>query len=335
MLPFIQPTGGYSQSEMLIKIEHYVNAVSNRGGTFPPSWRARERRAYCDEVLRELPKLLWFYVPEHEYSEHIEAFWHACEKLGFLNCGQPTWMVRQLTLPGVDSLAVVRELEERIAEYTTTLRFRRRASDRRYEQRMASERLEAYSRFLIAQYARSLVLRVDLAYLKDAKPTIAEVYRDLDRLLALIHERKEVFEDATGYVWRVEQGGQTGGYHIHFSLVLPGHLHQRDGYLAKQLGALWKIITQQRGKPHSCNANKRKYSRLGILGIGMIHRNDEAACRNAINAVGYLAEPEKEDQFLRMKPEGRRSFGTGMFERSSVTSPAPLNRDVAALDAAG
>jgi hypothetical protein len=79
------------------------------------------------------------------------------------------------------------------------------------------------------------------------------------------------------------------------------------------------MITQQRGKPHSCNANKRKYARLGILGIGMIHRNDEAACMNAINAVGYLAEPEKEDQFLRMKPEGRRSFGTGMFERSKAT----------------
>lgn len=213
-----------------------------------------------------------------------------------------------------------------VAECADSLVFRRRASDRRYEQKIVRERLDAYSRFLLAQYARSLVLRVDLGYRKGVKPTIAEVYRDLDMLLALVHKRKEVFEDATGFVWRVEQGGRSGEYHIHFSMVLPGHLHQRDGYMAKQLGALWMQITQLRGRHHSCNAEKRKYARWGTLGIGMIHRNDDIARENAVNAIGYLAEPEKEDQFLRMRPEGRRAYGAGMFERGSHSQRMPDGR---------
>jgi len=44
----------------------------------------------------------------------------------------------------------------------------------------------------------------------------------------------------------------------------------------------------------------------------MIHRDNTEEVKNAINAVGYLAKYEKDDQYLRMKPKGRRTFGTGV-----------------------
>ena len=48
-----------------------------------------------------------------------------------------------------------------------------------------------------------------------------------------------------------------------------------------------------------------------ILGVGMIQRDNAEACNNAINAVSYLSDNDKDDQYLRMKPRGRRAFATG------------------------
>ncbi|MCB1660915.1 MAG: hypothetical protein KDI39_22075, partial [Pseudomonadales bacterium] len=58
---------------------------------------------------------------------------------------------------------------------------------------------------------------------------------------------------------------------------------------------------------------KEKYNRVNRLGVGMIHRNDSVACENMTLALGYLAKPEKLDQYLRMKPKGRRTFGRGLI----------------------
>lgn len=312
----------YSQSERLIKIEHYVNGVISRKGMSPRFWSLRQRREYSSGMLCELSKLLSFYQPDHEYSEHIEAFWHACEKLGFLDCGCQTRLAGQLIHPGEDSVAILEEFDARIAEYAETPRFRRQTSDRRYEQQQRRERLDAYTRSLIGRYARSLVLRVDLGYYKVAQVDILVVYRHLDALLDLIHRRMDLFDDTTGYVWCVEQGGESRGYHVHFTLVLPGHLHQRDGYLTNRLGALWREITSGKGSYHSCNAEKAKFASRGTLGIGMIHRGDNVTIENTVQAVGYLAKPKKEDQFLRMKPVGRRAYGTGMFDRSVLVAMA-------------
>ncbi|MCC2637416.1 MAG: hypothetical protein K0Q68_1135, partial [Moraxellaceae bacterium] len=165
----------YSQSDRLIRIEEYVKSIINRNGRFPLSWREHQRREHCNRVLWELPNLLPFYEPRHEYSEHIEAFWHACEKVGLLECGQLTWVVGAMIHAGADSIAIVAEIEELIAEYAGTLPFRRRASDRRYEQQQKREGLDAYTRELMGRYYRSLVLRVDLGYLKVARVDIATV----------------------------------------------------------------------------------------------------------------------------------------------------------------
>lgn len=312
--PINQPT----QSERLIAIERYVKAVVERDGRFPRYWGALQRREYCDRVLRALPCLLSFYELRHEYSEHIEAFWHACEKVGLLNCGEQTWMVDWLSHPSTDSVAAIAEFEALIGGFSESHRYRRRAWDRGEEQRQKREYLDTYIRNLLAQYSRSLVLRTDLGYRKAAQIDIKTVFRHLDTLRQLIHKRVGLFEDAVGYVWDVEQGETEGGYHIHFSLILPGHRHQRDGYLSKLLGGLWLDITVGMGRYHSCNAEKEKFARRGTLGIGMIHRDDVMACENAVMAIGYLAKPEKDDQYLRMKPVGRRAFGKGVLKTRLV-----------------
>lgn len=326
------PFNRYSQSERLIAIERYVKAVIERNGQFPRYWGGLQRCEYCDRVIRALPDLLSFYEPRHEYSEHIEAFWHASEKVGLLNCGQLTWMVDRLAHPGTDIVAIISELEALIASYSESPRFRRRAWDREEEQRQRREGLDVYTWELIGRYYRSLFLRTDLGYRKAARIDIQTVFRHLDALRELIHKRIGLFEDAVGFVWDVEQGESEGGYHIHFSLVLPGHLHQRDGYLTNQLGGLWLEITEGMGRYHSCNADKEKFIRRGTLGIGMIHRDDAIACENAVMAIGYLAKPEKNDQYLRMKPVGRRTFGKGVLKKGKGTANGGFRARQGAFD---
>ncbi len=307
----------YSQSERLIRIERYVKTIINRGGELPRHWSAQQRLEYCNRTLWHLPKLLSFYEPDHAYSEHINAFWHACEKVGLLECGHLSLMAGQIFHPGMSSVSTIVELESLIAEYANSLDFRRQATDRRYQQQQKQQGLESYTRSLMGRYSRSLVLRVDLGYYKTARVDILMVYRHLDAMLGLVHRRGSMFENATGCVWCVEQG-ESRGYHIHFSIVLPGHLHQRDGHLANVLGDLWEQVTCGAGTYHSYNAEKRKFELSGTLGIGMIHRDDARACENTVNAIGYLAKPDKEDQFLRMSPVGRRSFGRGMLQQDHL-----------------
>lgn len=59
----------------------------------------------------------------------------------------------------------------------------------------------------------------------------------------------------------------------------------------------------------NCNADKLKYTKLGI---GTIKRADTQACENVVNTMRYLA---KEEQHLRIKPIRARTFGMGHLPR--------------------
>ena len=81
-----------------------------------------------------------------------------------------------------------------------------------------------------------------------------------------------------------------------------------DGYYAKEVGEIWRDITNGDGCYFSCNrkSHKDNYLRQGTLGIGTIQRKD---MEKALNAIGYLASADKEDQHLREKIKGMRGFG--------------------------
>ena len=48
----------------------------------------------------------------------------------------------------------------------------------------------------------------------------------------------------------------------------------------------------------------------------MIHRNNAREVANAINAAMYLVNPEKTNQFLKVKLPKMKTFGTGQFNVS-------------------
>ncbi|QEK36792.1 YagK/YfjJ domain-containing protein [Acinetobacter johnsonii] len=156
----------------------------------------------------------------------------------------------------------------------------------------------------INRYSKLEVVRVDLAYKQKYHDItgIENFYNDLESLRKNIGSRKKLFKGLVDYAWALEQG-ETKGYHCHLLLIFNGHQRQKGWAIADKVGQLWKSITAKQGYYFNCHDPEqiRKYSEMGVLGIGRIHRGSSIEVRNMRNAVLYLVNPEKEDQYLRVK----------------------------------
>lgn len=300
-----------SESHILIEIEQLVKAIAEGNLRLSSKAnRALEFNHFAGLFLESRARFLSPYCEEYAYSEHVELFWQGCHAVDFLGHGVLKTGARGLP-PSVEQ---VEQLVHWLSEHAASRSFKRKVNDRRYEMRRKRENLSEYAMALHHRYSRLLVVRVDLFYkraLQDLR-TIENVFGDVDSLVTEIVERKGIFENLVGYARNLEQGASLG-YHAHLALYFRGWKHQSDWFLADEVGKRWVFHTSGHGNYHICNntEEKQKYARQGSLGIGMIRRDDPEACANSIDAVCYLANPEKEGQYLRAKPHGRRAFATG------------------------
>ncbi|MDA0698127.1 MAG: inovirus-type Gp2 protein, partial [Proteobacteria bacterium] len=179
--------------------------------------------------------------------------------------------------------------------------------------------LNLYIDSLTKHYSKLLFVRVDVAINVDYQSqTCIKVFNGYIRtLLNRIHNKDTCFKDLHGYAWAIEHGRKKG-YHCHLLLIYDGHKHQKDFRLACMIGKCWKDITANQGCFFTSNTPvyKKRLEQQGKLGIGMIHRNNPKQVLNAINAAMYLVNPEKEDQYLRTKVKGMRTFGRGLYNKS-------------------
>ena len=170
---------------------------------------------------------------------------------------------------------------------------------------------------LLTQYSRLLFVRVDLSILQKHQENwdIENFSKSLAILRNRIANQDGCFSDLQGYAWALEQG-ITKGYHCHLLLIYDGNLHWEDSGLGKMVGQCWEEITMMQGTCYNCNTkeNKKKFERNGLLGIGMIHRNQSLQVENAIRTANYLANPEKRGQHMRVKTSPHmKTFGIGQF----------------------
>lgn len=288
----------YSQAHILIEIEHLVQSIA--------LGNHHSNQNVYRQIFDHLPRYLAIYHPDYDYSEHIEAFWQGCQHVDVLNTN------------GLLSEREVEALVDHIAIYVKNPVFRRSVSDRRNNTKDNRASIEEYASYLHGGgHSRLLVVRVDFNYRMENQHDIKidDVYRHLDKMRRA-KSRLSFFENLVGSGWCIEQG-VTRGYHIHAVYYFKGAKHKNDWYMANHIGQLWVSVTEGLGTFYSCNtpAEKAKYERKGMLGVGMIHRDDAEACNNAINAVSYLSDADKDDQYLRMKPIGRRAFAKGIIRR--------------------
>lgn len=174
--------------------------------------------------------------------------------------------------------------------------------------------LKNYFNELLQRHRKLLLVRVDLSYSALAQPSISRFNRDVKRLVSRIQDKDTIFKDQVGYAYRLEQGGKSKGYHCHLLIIYNGSLRNSDSYLAQRVGELWiDKITEGNGQFYNCNQaeHKKYYWGLNQLGIGMIERRNSKEVGNALKAIGYLADPDKDDQYLRAPLKGMRKFSKG------------------------
>lgn len=300
-----------SQADALIKIERFVNLVI---ASDQPAYIFRDSAhsgytataTTLGKRLLKVISLVGLFDSYHDYSEHPYAFLDACwlmESVYGLDLSRPVNNAGEIDGHYAEAMnAIVAKIRMSSREYW----FMRALSDRKYEAVCKARTLAEYTSELLRYYARMMIVRVDLSYLESTATglTIDQVYADLDRLLYL-KELHPIFKCLVGYAWTIEQG-ENQGFHIHVVFFFDGSKECRDIYKGFEIGGLWQQdITQGQGKYHNCNAHRQRYERLGI---GMIHRNSAEECANAIACIPYLA---KDTQYLRIRPQGRRVFGTG------------------------
>lgn len=297
----------------LIEIERFVNWVTRTSiPAFLIDWNSvgcpRVTETHIGRRLRDVLPLYNKFSPDYIYCEKATAFIHA----GLLISNVYRRDVARLPLPpiplGPMEAEMLNDLIARIRMSANDPWYMRAPGDRSWEARQRAKTIAEYTADILRYYARTMVVRVDLSYLRKARTTLTidDVYAHLDQLRDRINRGDPVFECLVGYAWAIEHG-ERDGYHLHCIFFFDGSKESRDEFKGFEIGDLWKYdITGGKGHYDNCNAHKERYTRLGI---GMIHRENAEECFNAIEVAQYLTKDD--GQHLRIKPYARRAFGTG------------------------
>jgi hypothetical protein len=153
---------------------------------------------------------------------------------------------------------------------------------------------DTYVEKLFDTYSKLNVIRLDLGYKKEVAENVTpkEVKQDLNRLLNNRRHNITVFGDCVGYIVKLEKGEVKKANHLHSLFVFDGHKIYNDTYKASQIGKYWEdTITNGKGTHHSCNADKSKYTHVGV---GSINHFDTHK-RNILTSLvtSYFAKEEQ------------------------------------------
>ena len=185
------------------------------------------------------------------------------------------------------------------------------------QEKVNTKKLDIYMRQMLNHYSRLLIVRVDLGYSKDTihLVSIEDFHQHSKKLREFIGKKESCFKGLQGNVIALEQGHDRG-YHCHLLLMYDGSRHESDWYFAETVGEKWRSITGGLGSYYNCHNSqyKQKYKDAGTLGIGMIHRKNPIEIENSVRVALYLTRHDKEDQHLRIKLPGMKTFTRGNYE---------------------
>jgi len=302
-----------SQSGIAIEIERLVKSIEQYD---TPAFRLPDADSGHEQVQRTrlsryfdgIQQMIDLFDDrsQYRYSEHLQAFWEACQHIGLERSPAGPVCLNEARTAYLDHHRSMNLLVAKIRQLTREQRYRRRKDDRRYQSRKQEDRVTDYTDAVLDRYARTVVVRVNLYYhqTSQARQRVEHVFNDLDRLIAA-RERNPIFDHETGYICSVEQG-QDRGYHIHCAFFFNGAEVCRDIYKARQIGGLWARMTRGMGYFDSCNQGKERYG--DRLGVGVILRNDQKVRAHVHYAMHYLV---KDDQQLCLRPLRARCLRVG------------------------
>ncbi|EXE12837.1 hypothetical protein J559_2893 [Acinetobacter sp. 983759] len=290
-----------NQAQLTLDIENFLKCLKRR---------SRE----WDEFYSQLTNLLLdfndIYDPDDEYSGYLKFF-----------------VILRYDLQSIDSDEVDLKDELEMIGYTEIRKwfldlFELFKKDYETIEKQKDENkieVQEYCRSILNKCSRILVARVDLGYLQEysRRIRVGDIYKDLDILLNRIQNKDGIFKHVIGYMWGVEQGGRSKGFHCHLAIIYDNAYRAGSAaYWGDEIIELWRDITRDYGQGYNCWNRERvaKLRREDKLGIGVIYRCDSKQVTNFIEAMEYIADHHKRTpQYLRVKPKGRRVFGKGQL----------------------
>ena len=141
---------------------------------------------------------------------------------------------------------------------------------------------------LFQRFSKLLPFRIDFAYRKDT-PSFGhsckhsmcmEIYRLLSETQTML----------AGYYWVMEYTPDKG-LHIHFIGYLDGQRHKKSYRISRQLGDIWRRITEGEGYFHLCRAKDKYPVRIDHV----IHYSDKSAVDDLRYALSYLAKQDQKE----------------------------------------
>ena len=171
---------------------------------------------------------------------------------------------------------------------------------------------------LVDDHCKLLLVRVDLFYRTGRDPSIERFAQDIKRMIKRVQDKDTIFKDQVGYAYRLEQGGKSKGYHCHLLVIYNGSLRYGDSYLGMRIGEIWKEkITGDDGLFFNCNQSdyRQYHQQKDQWGLGLLERSDLAKRSKAQKMLAYLADPEKDDQYIRGPLLGMRQFRKGQLKK--------------------
>ena len=290
-----------NQAQLTLDIENFLKCLKRR---------SRE----WDEFYSQLTNLLLdfddIYDPDEEYTGYLKFFVILRYDLQRIDSGYFELM---------DELKIIgyREIRKWFLDLFELFKKDYETIEKQKDENKVE--VQEYCRSILNKCSRILVARVDLGYLQEysSRIRVEDIYKDLDILLNRIQNKDGIFKHVIGYIWGVEQGGKSKGFHCHLAIIYDTAF--RDGsaaYWGNKIIALWSEITRDYGQGYNCWNRERVKELRGRdeLGIGLIYRRDSTQVTNFIEAMEYLTDHHKRTlQYLRVKPKGRRVFGKGQL----------------------
>ena len=220
-----------SQTKITLEIESFLK-------------RLKRRSTKWDEFYSTFANLLlgfdYIYDPDDEYTGYLQFFAILRYDLQRIDFGYSDLM---------DELKMIgyRELRSQFLELSKAFERDYEIIEKQKDENKAE--LKKYCRSMIDKYSRILVARVDLGYLQEyaSRIRVDDIYSDLDVLLNRIQNKDGIFKHVIGYIWGIEQGGRSKGFHCHLAIIYDNAY--RDGsaaYWGNNIIAKFLIIYHNR-----------------------------------------------------------------------------------------
>lgn len=284
-------------------------ALNPRGGRYSEPFELSEWRFKEGFLLglRNFVRVTKDLPAECRFSPAIEVFIECCREFPLEESIQITdgFRLRDKSFFWPQICCVNNFYRELMRRLSNPL-LRKKIREYNWQFEINSREFQSYVDSLFQVYARLVVLRLDLEYCAEHKPSLSGAMSDINRFFSNRHHNK-IFNALCGFVCKVEFG-IFNGYHFHLLLFFDGSKRSNcsDSYLAKQIGEYWKIvITKGKGRYWNANGDKANYAKNRRLGIGAIHASELFYIENLKGIIRYFC---KKEQFFR--PVNQPKFRT-------------------------